>query len=141
MKLKDRIMQLHDGKRSTREIADLVYGEPATRTQMAYARIVIRQRKGGALSPIDKKYLDTGGRVLQRARSRVLLDTGEKKKAAAARRDEYRRLRLSGLSWQQANPMASRVYSKVLRASANLDAARRAGYDAITKYRSEASHA
>ena len=46
----EQILALYDGKRTTREIADIVgCGVP-------YVRVVARQRKGGSMSKHDKKY-------------------------------------------------------------------------------------
>lgn len=59
MKIKDKIMRLYDGKRTTREIAERVYGAPATKAQLAHVRVVARQRKGRGHSEIDKRWWAT----------------------------------------------------------------------------------
>jgi hypothetical protein len=46
-----QILALYDGKRSTREIAEIVGCDPA------YVRVAARQRHGGSRSEIDKRYV------------------------------------------------------------------------------------
>lgn len=46
----ERIMQLYDGVRTPREIAEMVDCHPA------YVRVVARQRKGGGMSEKDRRY-------------------------------------------------------------------------------------
>ena len=50
MTIKDKILSLYDGKRSTTEIAESVG------TSVEYVRVVARQRKGGSYSDIDRRY-------------------------------------------------------------------------------------
>ena len=52
----EHILSLNDGERTTRQIADAVYVGRATREQMAYTRIVLRQRKGTRGSKADLRY-------------------------------------------------------------------------------------
>lgn len=98
MKIKDQIMFFHDGTRSTREIADLVYGAPATHAQVAHVRVVIRQRKGGGQSGHDKKYQDS------------LYSRGDVDIARASARTAYSRARKKGLATPAAATEARRKY-------------------------------
>ena len=60
---KDLILALHAQGKTTREIAKAVYGVPDSAPQkvadrkMAYIRVVLRQRKGGGASDIDRRSL------------------------------------------------------------------------------------
>jgi hypothetical protein len=106
MTLKSRIMALHDGKRTTREIADLVYGAPASPTNVTYVRVVIRQRKGAGTSRHDVHYQDR------------LDKNGSRKQARAAAARAYRKARRAGQAVGQANVMRVRAYMRVLRETA-----------------------
>ena len=61
------IMELDDGERTPREIAEIVYGE-ATEARMAYVRVV-RKRQGGCRSENDRRYVSSPlGRATTRKR-------------------------------------------------------------------------
>ena len=51
-----KILALNDGKKSTREIAEAVYGEATEPKHLSYVRIVLRQRKGRSASKNDRRY-------------------------------------------------------------------------------------
>lgn len=57
-----KILELHQAGKTTREIATRIYGIPRNAPKavadkkMAYVRVVIRQRRGSASSEIDKRY-------------------------------------------------------------------------------------
>lgn len=101
MKLKDQIMSLHDGIRSTREIADLVYGALATAAQVTYVRVVTRQRKGASYSKYDLRYRSVAiNMAALRVGRREVERTGDKIAANAAAREARLRIRQAGgSSW------------------------------------------
>ncbi len=76
MTKKEQIMALHAKGKTTRQIAEAVYGlQPDCMAKtvdkyMAYVRVVTRQRKGAGHSKNDRKYLENGGRDLQNNRRR-----------------------------------------------------------------------
>ncbi len=76
MTKKEQIMALHKQGKTTRQIAEAVYGlKPDCMAKtidkyMAYVRVVTRQRKGSGRSEHDRKYMESGGRDLQNNRRR-----------------------------------------------------------------------
>jgi hypothetical protein len=107
-----QIMALYDGKRTTREIADIVGCLPE------YVRIVARQRRGAGLSEADKRYSSSSlgketarkyksdnldaARSYAATRRRVLKKTGDKEKAKEKGRAAYKAARNAGKTVQEA---------------------------------------
>ena len=121
LKLKDQIMLFHDGIRSTREIADLVYGEPATSAQVAYVRVVTRQRKGTASSKADLAYWRKPGiKKAHRASGMAKYHTGDRVAARIAATAAYAKFRKQGLSAKEACRRCGGVYSTAMRATGNV---------------------
>jgi DNA-binding CsgD family transcriptional regulator len=87
--LASKIMALDDGKRTTRQIADELG------TSIEYVRVVMRQRKGGGSSDIDRRYRSsrlgkaTDDRRAQKhlAYQRTLAVTGDYSEARKAYRE------------------------------------------------------
>ena len=116
MTKKDRILKLNDGARTMEEIAALVGCLPA------YCRVVIRQRKGGGTSDIDRKYLASDkGRKTKNASNaqsriymRVLAKTGNLDKANGSARKAYREARDLGADVKTACKVFNRTRMKHL---------------------------
>lgn len=116
MTKKDRILKLNDGARTMEEIAALVGCLPA------YCRVVIRQRKGGGTSDIDRKYLasDKGlkmkdiSNIQKNVYAKVLMKTGNLEKANKAARKAYHEARDSGADVKTACKVFNRTRMKHL---------------------------
>ena len=110
----EHILSLNDGKRTTREIADAVYGGRATRKQMAYTRVVLKQRRGAGLSENDRRYRESPlGQIKRRqnsAANKASYNTGNREKARAAGRRAYRKARQEGQSFRDSNAAYRRAY-------------------------------
>lgn len=139
-----QIMALYDGKRTTREIADLVGCKPE------YVRVVARQRKGGGLSEIDHRYRETergraaiGRSNLKRrpqlvaslhAHNKVVRATGSRDAARQAARTARDAARLQGKNPYEAYDIYRRVYWRIMRQTSDLKkakAASRRAYHAV----------
>ena len=125
------ILALADGKRTTRQIAERVYAErPISDKQMAYVRVVIRQRRGTKPSQADSKYSKSRlGQITYAGICAYVTSinaTGNKKMAKLAQRTAYQAARKAGKSAEEANRVASRERSRVLYQTANKKAAKMA---------------
>ena len=128
-----KILALNDGKKSTREIAEKVYGK-ATDKQMAYVRVVLRQRRGTRSSENDRGYIASSlGQAAQKrknqktvAANRVLRETGDHARANDAWRRTFRVAKREGESRQQARRLAGRARESILRRTGDKTAARMA---------------
>lgn len=95
-----QIMALHKQGKTTRQIAEAVYGlQPDCMPKvvdkyMAYVRVVVRQRKGSGRSEHDLKYMNNGGQAKASARKRMLYHTDQDYRAADLARTA---------AWQRAN--------------------------------------
>ena len=135
-----QIMALYDGKRTTREIAEIVgCGD-------SYVRTVARQRKGLGVSENDRRYRATElGRASRRradvaklakrgrqyetantAYFQVIMATANREAASCAGRKAYDAARLQGKSTSEAHRIRKQVYHRVLMDTADKQAARRA---------------
>ncbi len=69
-----QIMDLHKQGKTTRQIAEAVYGKQpdhaAWDRKQAYVRVVVRQREGFGRSEHDRKYMNNGGRDMQNSSRR-----------------------------------------------------------------------
>lgn len=100
----DRIRKLYaTGKYTTRQIADIVgCGVP-------YVRTAARQRVDGHESKSDLAY-----RPIKRRQRAEIMDAGDRKQAARAKREAYGRARESGLSVVEANRIGQRFYNAII---------------------------
>jgi hypothetical protein len=72
----ERILQLYDGARTTRQIAEIIHGGPVTDKEMAYVRVVLRQRFGTRRSDTDRRYhMSSLGRTTRRKRFKERYDS------------------------------------------------------------------
>ncbi len=94
------ILDLHKQGKTTRQIAEAVYGlQPdcmarAIDKHMAYVRVVVRQRRGSRRSATDQRYLDSGGYAKAAARHMERYKTDPEFRARSAARTA---------AWQIAN--------------------------------------
>ncbi len=127
-----RILALDDGIRTTREIGGIVDCDPA------YVRVVLRQRKGGAQSEIDRRYMDSPLGQASRKRTyikcsprkmawlKTIRATGNREAARVAGREAYASARAAGKSVRQANGIYALAWDGSMRATADRGKARRA---------------
>ena len=133
-----KILALNDGKKSTREIAEKIYGAPVEPKHLSYVRVVLRQRRGAGSSENDRRYLDSSlGIAMQRRANRkalhkklaylaALRSSGDKEKANDASRRVRKAARMVGKSGIEAKRFANRAYNRMLEKTGNRATAREA---------------
>ena len=100
MKLKDQIMALYDGKKSTREIADCLG------CRIEYVRVVARQRKGQGYSSNDLRY-----------NAKIWRD-GDRKAARAAAKQAGIKARDAGLKQREVDAFRFQTWLRTMRQTA-----------------------
>lgn len=124
-----KILALNDGKRTTREIAELVYGKGCPEKRLAYVRVVLRQRKGSCSSENDRRYLESSlgqlKRAAERAAKKLLYLTGDREVARKAMRRAYKQARRNGASPIEASTISFQAYGQAMRKTGDLAEARK----------------
>ena len=132
------IMSLYDGKRTTRQIADIVGCAPE------YVRVVARQRKGGSYSETDRRYLASKRGQAARKRQndlykparlawqRALYATADKDRRSLVWRKTYKAALDKGKSRREARSAAELAAWRVVRQTGNREVARKAWREART---------
>lgn len=126
--LADKILSLNDGKRSTRDIAEAVYRREVGDKELAYVRIVLRQRKGSKCSETDFRYVRSSlGREKGKrdaAYNTAMRNTGDRAKARIAFRRAYRSARKAGASPREATNAGATAWMRAIRQTGDRKAAR-----------------
>lgn len=140
----EQILALHDGKRTPREIADIVGCRPE------YVRVVARQRRGSGMSDIDRRYVASpkGQRTAARmahlkvsakaAYNRVLYRSIPKPERGRLYRNAKHAALAAGKSPAEAHAIGCRA---IWRSALANDRTRRAARAAYRSVRQEQSHA
>ena len=104
-----QIMKLYDGRRSTREIAEIVGCLPE------YVRIVARQRKGKGQSEIDARY-DASKKGTER-RKRPIKEWHATPKHIRRKSfaKAYREARAAGMHWREAAGIGTAAVRRAVR--------------------------
>lgn len=104
-----QIMKLYDGKRSTREIAEIVGCLPE------YVRIVARQRKGKGRSEVDDRYHHSEKGAARQQRVIKQWHATPKHIRRKARSEAYHEARKAGLSWRDASNVSMTAVRRAVR--------------------------